>query len=97
MSVENATAMKAQMQFFTAIAEAGSLSGKSMDMATLMCDIPQAAKGMIKSGVNPWSSIKDAIRFAMHDKKQAVGTAYQFTIKDVDKILKSDGSLVATA
>lgn len=89
MSSENATAMKAQMQFFTAVSEAGRLSGKSLDITTLLADIPQASWGMIKSGNNPWSSIKDALKFALHNQQQAVGTAYQFTIKDVNKNLSA--------
>ncbi len=93
MSAENATAMKAQMQFFSAVSEAGKLTGQSVDIMTLMKDIPQAAFGMAKCGTNPWSSVRDACKFAFHNQKQAVGTAYQFTIKDVDRILKSDGTI----
>ena len=89
MSSENATAMKAQMQFFTAINEAGQLTGKKLDLGTIIKDIPQASWGMIKTGTNPWSSIKEAIKFAYHNQKQAVGTAYQFSITDVDDIVDS--------
>lgn len=95
MSSECATAMKAQMQFFSAVSEAGKLTGQSVDIMTLMKDIPQAIWGMTKHGVNPCGAVKDACKFAFHNQSQAVGTAYQFTIKDVDKILKSDGTLAA--
>lgn len=95
MSPENATAMKAQMQFFSAVSEAGKLTGQSLDILTLMKDIPKASWNMMKTGTNPYGAVKDALRFAYYNQKQAVGTAYQFTIKDVDKILKSDGTLQA--
>lgn len=95
MSAECATAMKAQMQFFSAVSEAGKLTGQSVDIMTLMKDIPQAAWGMVKCGTNPVGAVKDACKFAFHNQKQAVGTAYQFTIKDVDSILKAGGSLSA--
>lgn len=93
MSAENATAMKAQMQFFMAISEAGKLSGQSFNIATLMKDIPNAAWGMIKNGQNPWSSIKDAMKFAIHNQQRAVGTAYQFTIRDVNKMASEADNL----
>lgn len=95
MMPENSTAMKAQMQFFSAVSQSGKLTGQSLDMLTLMKDIPQASWSMIKAGVNPYSSVKDALKFAYHNQEQAVGTAYQFAIKDVDKVLKSDGTLEA--
>lgn len=97
MSSENATAMKAQMQFFSAVAEAGKLSGQSLNIGTLLKDIPQASWGMVKTGINPWSSIKDALKFACHNQKQAVGTAYQFTLGDIDQVVKADGSIAAIA
>ena len=97
LAAENATAMKAQMQFFSAVSEAGKLTGQSVDIMTLMKDIPQACLGMVKCGVNPWGAVKDATKFAYYNQRQALGTAYQFTIKDVDKILKSNGALEAIA
>ena len=97
LSTENATAMKAQMQFFSAISEAGKLTGQSVDIMALMKDIPQACWGMAKCGVNPWGSVKDAAKFAFYNQRQAVGTAYQFTIKDVDSMLKSGGTLEVIA
>ncbi len=89
MSTENATAMKAQMQFFTAINEAGQLTGKKLDLGTIIKDIPKASWGMIKTGTNPWSSIKEALKFAYNNQRQAVGTAYQFSINDVDDIVET--------
>lgn len=104
MSSENATAMKAQMQFFTAISEAANLTGQTLNIGTLIKDIPNAAWGMIKSGVSPYSSIKDAIKFAYHNQRQALGTAYQFSISDAQRIveesegvLKPNGMLEAIA
>jgi len=94
MSTENATAMKAQMQFFTAINEAAKLSGQSLNIATILKDIPQASWGMIKTGTNPWSSIKEALKFAYRNQEQAVGTAYQFTLKDINNLAQS-GELLA--
>lgn len=89
MSAENATAMKAQMQFFTAVSEAGKLSGQSFDMATLLKDLPQAVFGMVKNGVNPWSALKDAFKFAYYHQQRAIGTAYQFTIKDINNYVNN--------
>ena len=97
LSTENATVMKAQMQFFSAISEAGKLTGQSVDIMALMKDIPQACWGMAKCGVNLWGSVKDAAKFAFYNQRQAVGTAYQFTIKDVDSMLKSGGTLEVIA
>jgi predicted unusual protein kinase regulating ubiquinone biosynthesis (AarF/ABC1/UbiB family) len=88
MSTENATALKAQMQFFSAISEASHLSGQSMNMATLLKDVPKASWSMIKAGTNPWGSIKNAVKYAFHNQQQAMGTAYQFTISDIEKGLQ---------
>lgn len=85
MSTENATALKAQMQFFSAISEAGHLSGQSMNMGTLLKDVPRASWSMIKAGTNPWGSIKNAVKYAFNHQTQAMGTAYQFTISDIEK------------
>ena len=89
MAPENATAMKAQMQFFSAISSASRLTGDSFDIMPLMKDIPRASLSMIKSGINPCRAIKDALNFAYYNQTQAVGTAYQFTIKDVDRIVNN--------
>ncbi len=89
MSPENATAMKAQMQFFSAISEARKLSGKTFDITTLMKDIPQAIWGMVKNGENPWVALKEAVKFAFHNQQRAVGTAYQFTMSDVSKMAEN--------
>lgn len=94
MSAENATAMKAQMQFFTAVSEAGKLSGQSFDMATLLKDLPQAVFGMVKNGVNPWAALKDALKFAYYHQQRAIGTAYQFTIKDINDYVNNQGSKI---
>lgn len=90
MSAENATAMKAQMQFFTAVSEAARLSGKSLDITAVIKDMPQAVYGMIKNGINPFSSVKDAVKFAYYNQKQAAGTAYQFAIREADNIIKNE-------
>lgn len=94
MSSENATAMKAQMQFFTAINEASAITGKTLDIATILKDIPQASWSLLKTGTNPWGGIKDAIRYAYRNQQQALGTAYQFSISDVNKVL-TNGTLEA--
>ena len=79
MSAKNATALKAQMQFFTAISQAGSLKGSGgLNMGTIIADIPQASFRMIKSGENPFKALKSAINYFIRNKEVAVGTAYQF-------------------
>ena len=94
MSAENATAMKAQMQFFNAVSEAGKLSGQSFDMATLLKDLPQAVFGMVKNGVNPWSALKDALKFAYYHQQRAMVTAYQFTIKDINNYVNNSDNKI---
>lgn len=89
MSPENATALKAQMQFFSVISEVNHLSDAKTNMMTLvMSDIPKASWSMVKNKTNPFSSLKDAIKYAYKNQQQAMGTAYQFTISDVEKSLK---------
>lgn len=78
MRPEAATAMKAQMQFFTGISEAASLSGRQVDVGTIVKDIPEALCYMVKSRVNPLSTIKPAMGFAYNNQTQAARTAYQF-------------------
>ncbi len=78
MTPEKATTMKAQLQFFTTISQIGKLSGQGFDVKTLMGDVPNAIWSMIKAGVNPYSIIKEAIKFFFKDSKQAVMTATQF-------------------
>lgn len=78
MRPEAATAMKAQMQFFTGISEAASLSGRQVDVGTIVKDIPEALFYMVKSRVNPLSTIKPAVSFAYNHQTQAARTAYQF-------------------
>lgn len=78
MKPEAATAMKAQMQFFTGISEAASLSGRQVDVGTIVKDIPEALYYLVKSRVNPFSTIKPAMSFAYNHQTQASRTAYQF-------------------
>jgi len=94
LSTENATAMKAQMQFFTAIGEAGSLTGRSsIDMSVLLKDIPRATWDMARTGTNPWGAIKDAVKYAFNNVNSTVGNAYQFALKDVDRVVSSTGHI----
>lgn len=78
MKPEAATAIKAQMQFFTGITEAASLSGKKVDVGTIMKDIPEALLDMIKSRTNPFATVKDALSFAYKNQQQASRSVYQF-------------------
>lgn len=89
MSPENATAMKAQMQFFAGISDAGKLTGKKLDFGTIIGDIPKAAWGMIKRGYNPWSALKESLKFAKASPVQAAGTAYQFKLANLQNIAVS--------
>jgi hypothetical protein len=77
------------MQFFSVISEVNHLSDAKTNMMTLvMSDIPKASLSMVKNKTNPFSSLKDAIKYAYKNQQQAMGTAYQFTISDVEKSLK---------
>lgn len=78
MKPEASTALKAQMQFFTGISEAASLSGKKVDVGTIIKDIPEALMDMIQSRTNPFSTIKDALSFAYKNQEQATRNMYQF-------------------
>jgi hypothetical protein len=60
------------------IGESGRLSGKGLDVLTLMKDIPKAVWGMIKSGVNPFNCIKDALIYAVKNPTNMLANAGQF-------------------
>jgi hypothetical protein len=86
MAPEAATAMKAQMQFFSGLSDVGKLTGQKLKISTIIGDVPQALWGMIKRGYNPWGSIKTAVSFARLNPASAAGTAYQFKLnKDMEK------------
>lgn len=97
MNPESATAMKAQMQFFAGISDAGKLTGKKLDFGTIIGDIPQAAWGMIKRGYNPWGAIKEALKFAKNQPVQAAGTAYQFKLANLQNVATKPGHIEINA
>ena len=72
------TAMKAQMQFYTGINETAALSGKTVDVATIVKDMPYALFSMVKNMTNPLKVIKDAIRHSYYNQEQASRCVYQF-------------------
>ena len=81
MRPEAATALKAQMQFYTCITEAAALSGNKINVGTIVKDIPNALYYMVKSKSNPFSTIKEASKYMFMDQEQASKTMYQFLTK----------------
>ncbi len=81
MRPESVTALKAQMQFYTGISEAASLSGNRINVSTIVKDIPNAISYMIKNRSNPLASVKEAAGYAFYDSEQATKTIYQFMTK----------------
>ncbi|MCM1010770.1 MAG: AarF/UbiB family protein, partial [Fusobacterium sp.] len=78
MKPESITALKAQMQFFTGITEAASLSGRTINVGTIVKDIPQALFNMVRHGQNPYSSVKSAVKYAYNNQVQATNVISQF-------------------
>ncbi len=78
LSPTKATTIKAELQFFTTISQIGKLSGQGFDIKTLLMDMPHAIWSMIKAGINPYSLVKDAIKFFFKQSQQAVATVTQF-------------------
>ncbi len=84
MRPEYVTALKAQMQFFTGITEAASLSGRTINVATIIKDIPQALYNMVRHGQNPYSAVKDAMKYAYNNQTRATNVISQFVSERPD-------------
>ena len=78
MRPEASTALKAQMQFFTGITETAALSGKTVDVGTIVKDVPEALWCMVKAKSNPISTIKEALGYAYKHQTQSTSSIYQF-------------------
>ncbi len=78
MNPESATALKAQMQFYTGINEAASLSGRTIDVGTIIKDMPNALWSMIKNRQNPIPAVRSAIEYGYKNQEQAANCVYQF-------------------
>ena len=78
MRPEASTALKAQMQFFTGITEAASLSGRTVDVGTIVKDVPEALWCMVKAKSNPLSTVKEALGYAYKHQTQSTSSIYQF-------------------
>ena len=81
ISSENATSMKAQLQYLTSVREAGHLAGQSFDILTIIKDVPRAVFGMIANGVNPFGCISDAVKYTIHNRYKSFCNLLQFFIK----------------
>lgn len=75
---ESATALKAQMQFYTGINEAAALSGRTIDVGTIIKDMPHALLSMVKNRQNPIPAVKDALEHGYSHQEQAANCIYQF-------------------
>ena len=80
MSLENTTALKSQLQFIKVIGESNRLSGKRLDVLSLIKDIPQAIWGMIKTGENPLTCVKDALFYAFKNPRETLINSGQFFV-----------------
>ena len=78
LSPANATAIKAEMQFFTAIRDVAKLNGGSLDLGPIFRDVPSALLSMMQNSINPIEPIREAMRFALENPEQTLSTAYQF-------------------
>ena len=78
MKPEAATALKAQMQFFTGITEAASLQGKVINVGTIVRDVPEALWCMVKNGGNPVIPVKGALSHAINNQTLSTSCIYQF-------------------
>ena len=74
----NATSLKAQVQYLTVAKEAANLSGENLNIFTVVKDIPEALFSMIKAGINPFGCVSDAVKYAIHNVKLALGNLLQF-------------------
>lgn len=86
MKPEASTALKAQMQFYTGITEAASLSGKTINVGAIVKDVPNSLYYMIKSRMNPLPTVKDALHYSLNNVQDSTRIAYQFLIDNVQPI-----------
>ena len=82
MSLDNSTALKAQFQFMKVIGETHQLAGDScsINFLTLIKDIPRATLDMVKTRVNPYSCVKDAMFYTFRNPSLTVANAGQFFV-----------------
>lgn len=82
MSLDNSTALKAQFQFMKVIGETHQLAGDScsINFLTLIKDIPRATFDMVKTRVNPYSCVKDAMFYTFRNPSLTVANAGQFFV-----------------
>lgn len=78
MNPESATALKAQMQFYTGINEAAALSDRTIDVGTIVKDMPTALWSMLKNRQNPMPIVKDAVSHSWQNQELASSCIYQF-------------------
>lgn len=81
IGTEDSNALKAQLQFISNISTLNALAGKPLDISAMFLDIPKALAQMAKNGINPLSSVKEALTYALHNNVDALGNALQFKIK----------------
>lgn len=82
---ETITAMKAQSQFLSVAQELASLSGSTLDIPTVIKDVPKAVYLLVKNGTNPFKIVKNIIKGIIDNPKQAVASGTQFIIKQENK------------
>ena len=77
---ENIIAQKAQLQFYSLVYETSKLSGKPINVLTIIKDLPKAVLQMLVHGRNPVPPMLPTVKFSVKNIEKAVGTSYQFSI-----------------
>ena len=80
LKADGTTALKAEMQFFSVIKEAGSLTGQSIDVVQVIKDMPKIAGKMIRNKVNPFKLVRNIATSLVSNPSQTIRTAYQFKV-----------------
>lgn len=80
MPDSSATALKAQIQFMSNVSKLSKLAGESMDISTVMKDIPFASYKLYRYGANPIQPLKEALRFAYYNQEQSSSKIFQFVL-----------------
>lgn len=85
---EESTALKAQMQFYTSITEAAALSGKTINVGTIIKDIPEALWCMIRAKFNPIKTVSPALNFSYCHQEQSSRIITQFLTEQPEYYMK---------
>ena len=86
LPTENVIATKAQIQFYSLLLEIAKLSGKAVNVFTVIKDLPRAVIQMFIHGKNPIFPMLPTVKHSIKNIEKAVGTSYQFSLPN-NKVL----------